>query len=210
MLTPAWILDVLAGGMLAVAGVSAARLAGARLWRRGTVATDTDVGHLLMAIAMAGMLAAGLRTLPGAAWVAIFGVLTCWFGYRVAREAGRSGVRALAGRHCTPHLVHSGAMVYMFLALPPLAAASAGMAGMGSAGPGLRYPSLAFPLRADPGRVHRVGPRPAVRQALPAGVRGGHGRLPDRDERDDGVHAAHHDLTDHYESAGNFSGPAAN
>ena len=57
MLTPAWILDVLAGVMLAVAGVSAARLAGARPWRRGTVVTDTDVGHLLMAIAMAGMLA---------------------------------------------------------------------------------------------------------------------------------------------------------
>ena len=142
MLTPVWILDVLAGGMLAVAGVSAARLAWARPWRRGTVVTDTDVGHLLMAIAMAGMLAAGLRTLPGAAWVAIFGVLTCWFGYRVARDARASGVRALAGRHCTPHLVHSGAMVYMFLALPPVAAASAGMAGMGSAG--LRYPSLAF------------------------------------------------------------------
>jgi hypothetical protein len=97
-----------------------------------------------MAIAMAGMLAAGLRTLPGVAWVIVFGVLTCWFGYRVARDAGVSGVRAIASRHCTPHLVHSGAMVYMFLALPPLAAASAGVAGMGSAGQALRYPSLAF------------------------------------------------------------------
>ena len=84
-----------------------------------------------MAIAMAGMLAAGLRTLPAAAWVIVFSVLTCWFGYRVARDARASGVRALAGRHCAPHLVHSGAMIYMFLALPPLAA-------------GLRYPSLAL------------------------------------------------------------------
>jgi hypothetical protein len=56
---PTWILDVLAGVMLAVAGVSAGRLAAAR---RGTAVTDT--GHLLMAIAMAGTLAAGLRTLP--------------------------------------------------------------------------------------------------------------------------------------------------
>jgi Domain of unknown function (DUF5134) len=144
VLTPAWILDALAGVMLAVAGVSAARLAGARPWRRGTVVTDTDVGHLLMAIVMAGMLIGGLRTLPGTAWVIIFGILTCWFGYRVARDARVGGVRALAGRHCTPHLVHSGAMVYMFLALPPLVAASAGMAEMGSAGQGLRYPSLAF------------------------------------------------------------------
>jgi hypothetical protein len=142
--TPAWILDALAGVMLAVAGVSAVRLAGARPWRRGTVVTDTDVGHLLMAIAMAGMLAAGLRTLPVAAWVIVFSVLTCWFGCRAARDARASGVRALAGRHCAPHLVHSGAMIYMFLALPPLAAASAGLAGMDAAGQGLRYPSLAL------------------------------------------------------------------
>jgi hypothetical protein len=142
--TPAWILDALAGVMLAVAGVSAVRLAGARPWRRGTGVTDTDVGHLLMAIAMAGTLAVGLRTLPGAAWVAIFAILTCWFGYRVARGARAGGVRALAGRHCTPHLVHSGAMIYMFLALPPLAAAGAGIARMGAAGQALRYPSLAF------------------------------------------------------------------
>ena len=141
MTPPTWILDVLAGVMLAVAGVSAGRLAAARPWRRGTAVTDTDIGHLLMAIAMAGTLAAGLRTLPSAAWIVIFGVLTCWFGYRVARDARASGVRALAGRHCTPHLVHSGAMVYMFLALPPLAAASA---GMGSPGQALRYPSLAL------------------------------------------------------------------
>ncbi len=97
-----------------------------------------------MAIAMAGTLAAGLRTLPGPAWVAVFAVLTCWFGYRVARDARAGGARALAGRHCTPHLVHSGAMIYMFLALPPLAAAGAGIAGMGAAGQALRYPSLAF------------------------------------------------------------------
>jgi len=142
--TPAWILDALAGVMLAVAGVSAVRLAAARPWRRGRVVTDTDVGHLLMAIAMAGTLAVGLRTLPGAAWVAIFAVLTCWFGYRAARDARAGGVRALAGRHCTPHLVHSGAMIYMFLALPPLAAAGAGIAGMGAAGQALRYPSLAL------------------------------------------------------------------
>jgi uncharacterized membrane protein len=99
---PTWILDVLAGVMLAVAGVSAGRLAAARPWRRGPAVTDTDIGHLLMAIAMAGTLAAGLRTLPSAAWIVIFGVLTCWFGYRVARDARASGVRALAGNFSGP------------------------------------------------------------------------------------------------------------
>ena len=72
-----------------------------------------------MAIAMAGMLAPGLRTLPGAAWEVIFGGLTSGSRYRVARDARANGVRALAGGHCVPHLVHSGSMLYMFLALPP-------------------------------------------------------------------------------------------
>ena len=210
VLTPVWILDVLAGGMLAVAGVSAARLAGARPWRRGTVVTDTDVGHLLMAIAMAGMLAGGLRTLPGAAWVTIFGVLTCWFGYRVARDAGAE--RCSRARRPPLHAA-PGAQRSDGLHVPGSSAARGGQRGSGGHGLGGAGAQVSLPrvcLRADPGRVQRLGPRPAVRQALPAGVRGGHGRLPDRDERDDGVHAADHDLTDHYESAGNFSGPAAN
>jgi opacity protein-like surface antigen len=141
---PAWILDVFAGVMLVVVAVSAARLAAARPWRPGAVVLDTDVAHLLMAIAMAGMLAGGLRTLPDSAWEVIFGVLTAWFGYRVLRDARASGVRALAGGHCAPHLVHSAAMLYMFLALSG-PAAGGGMGGMGgSAMQTLHYPTLAF------------------------------------------------------------------
>jgi Domain of unknown function (DUF5134) len=141
---PAWILDVFAGVMLVVAAVSAARLVAARPWRPGAVVLDTDVAHLLMAIAMAGMLAGGLRTLPYSAWEVVFGVLTAWFGYRVVRDARASGVRALAGGHCAPHLVHSAAMLYMFLALAA-PAAGGGMAAMGgSAMPALEYPTLAF------------------------------------------------------------------
>ena len=141
---PAWILDVFAGVMLVVAAVSAARLIAARPWRPGAVVLDTDVAHLLMAIAMAGMLAVGLRTLPDTAWEVVFGVLTAWFGYRVVRDARASGVRALAGGHCAPHLVHSAAMLYMFLALAG-PAAGGGMGAMGgSAMQKLDYPTLAF------------------------------------------------------------------
>ena len=114
---PAWILDVFAGVMIVVAAVSGARLVAARPWRPGAVVLDTDVAHLLMAIAMAGMLVGSLRTLPDSAWEVVFGVLTAWFGYRVVRDARTSGVRALAGGHCAPHLVHSAAMLYMFLAI---------------------------------------------------------------------------------------------
>ena len=73
-----------------------------------------------MAIAMAGTLVASLQTLPNGAWEVIFGVLTAWFAYRVARDAQVSSVRALAGGHCAPHLIHTTAMLYMFLALTVL------------------------------------------------------------------------------------------
>jgi hypothetical protein len=147
-MTPAWILDIFAALMLMVAAVSAGRLAAAQPWRPGAVVTDTDVSHLLMGIAMAGTLAASLTTLPDAAWEVIFALLTVWFAVRVVRDARANGVRALAGGHCAPHLVHSAAMLYMFLALvTPAARGGAGMGAMGSSGAAmqtLRYPTLAF------------------------------------------------------------------
>jgi len=142
---PAWILDIFAAVMLAVAAVSAARLAAARPWRHVGALADTDLAHLLMAIAMAGMLAGSLRTLPNAAWAVIFGVLTAWFAYRVARDALVSGVRALTARHCAPHLVHAAAMLYMFLAVAAPAARGSGLRTMaGSAMDALGVPVLAF------------------------------------------------------------------
>ena len=146
-MTPAWILDIFAAIMLVVAAVSAARLVAARPWQRGAVVTDTDIAHLLMGIAMAGMLAPGLATLPNDSWAAVFGVLTAWFGYRVMRDYRASGARALAAGHCAPHLVHSASMIYMFLAVTaPAAGSGSGMGGMGamSGMPALRVPTLAF------------------------------------------------------------------
>jgi Domain of unknown function (DUF5134) len=147
-MTPGWILDVFAALMLAVAAASAARLVAARPWQRGSVLTDTDIAHLLMAIAMAGMLVSALSTLPNGVWEVIFALMTAWFAYRVIQDARSSGVRALAGGHCAPHLVHSAAMLYMFLALAAPAAGGSGMSGMGgSSGSGMQsldVPTLAF------------------------------------------------------------------
>jgi hypothetical protein len=143
-MTPAWILDIFAAIMLVVAAVSAARLAAARPWQRGAVVTDTDISHLLMGIAMAGMLAPGLTTLPDDAWAAVFCVLAAWFGYRVVRDYQASGTRALAVGHCAPHLVHSAAMIYMFLAIKaPAAGGGSGMGGMGGMSV-LSVPTLGF------------------------------------------------------------------
>jgi uncharacterized protein DUF5134 len=145
-MTPGWILDIFAALMLAVAAVSAARLAVARPWQSGSVVTDTDIAHLLMAIAMAGMLVPDLRTLPDAAWEVVFAVMTAWFACRVIRDARVNGGRALAGGHCAPHLVHSAAMLYMFLALVTPGATGQGMSGM-SGSPGMQsaeVPTVAF------------------------------------------------------------------
>jgi len=144
-MTPAWIFDLLAALMLGVAAVSAERLVAARPWRPGAVIVDTDIAHLLMAIAMAGVLAPSFSTLPNVAWEVIFGVMIVWYAFRVVLDAQANGMRALAGGHCAPHLAHSGAMLYMFLAMTPAGSAS-GMAGMsgGSSSLMLRYPTLAF------------------------------------------------------------------
>ena len=149
-MTPSWILDIFAALMLVVAAVSAGRLVVAQPWRQGaqrTALADIDVAHLLMAIAMAGMLTASLQTLPNGAWEVIFAVLTAWFAYRVARDLQVSGVRALAGGHCAPHLIHAAAMLYMFLALTVPTAHGSGMSGMGGAAGTmgtLSQPFLAF------------------------------------------------------------------
>jgi hypothetical protein len=140
---PAWILDIFAAIMLVVAAVSAARLVVARPWRQGTALADIDLAHLLMAIAMAGMLVASLQTLPNGAWSVIFAVMTAWFAYRVTRDAQVSGVRALAGGHCAPHLIHAAAMLYMFMAFTAPAAHGSGMSGMSGMGT-LQLPLLAF------------------------------------------------------------------
>lgn len=149
-MTPEWLLDIVAAIMLAVSAVSAARLIAARARRAGSSLTDVDIAHLLMGIAMAGMLVSGLTTLPDIAWEIIFGLLTAWFVYRVAAETRACGIRrALSDGHCAPHLFHSAAMLYMYLAIAaPASGGMGGMAGMGGAGgtgmPTLEYPTLAL------------------------------------------------------------------
>jgi hypothetical protein len=150
-MTPSWILGIAGALVLVVAAVSAARLVAARPWRQGSVVLDADVAHLLMGIAMAGMFTSSLRTLPSTAWEVIFGLMTVWFAVRVILDSQTNGVRALAGGHCAPHLVHSAAMLYMFLAMnmPAAGMSGSGMGGMGgmsggSASMTLDHPTIAF------------------------------------------------------------------
>jgi hypothetical protein len=144
---PAWLTGIFAALMLTVAVYCAGRLVAARRWRRPTE-LDTDAGHVLMGLAMAGMLVATLRILPAAVWEAIFALAAAWFCAQLLRA--RRGASAGPWRcpHPTPHLVECAAMLYMFLALPTSLRTRtvAAMTGMTATPAGSRFSILALAL----------------------------------------------------------------
>ena len=118
---PAWLTGIFAAAMLAVAAYCAGRLVISRRWRRPTE-LDTDGAHVVMGVAMAGMLVSGLRTLPIAIWEVVFAAGAAWFGYHMLRARRGAQPSPWRSSHPLPHLVECGAMVFMFLILPASAA----------------------------------------------------------------------------------------
>ena len=127
---PVWLTGSFAALMLTVATYCAGRLAVTRRWQRPTE-LDTDVGHVLMGLAMAGLLVARLRILPAATWEAVFAVGTAWFAWQLVKSRRRTAAPSWQCLHPAPHLVECAAMLYMFFAATPLTAqaAAASMAG---------------------------------------------------------------------------------
>ena len=174
---PAWLTDIFAAAMITVAAYCASRLVIARWWRRPTD-VDSDGAHVVMGVAMAGMLVAGLRFGPVGLWEAVFAAAAGWFGWRTVR--GRRGA-PLSQWRCPqplPHLVECGAMLYMYLAVPAVAVAAKGAAsGMGGmAATGSRFSVLALVLALFMlGWAVWVGDRltvraPALAVAVPVGA----------------------------------------
>ena len=126
---PAWLTAIFVAASLAVAIYCAGRLVVAHRGHRPTE-LDTDGVHVIMGVAMAGMLVSGLRTLPSAIWEVVFAAAAVWFGCRILQ--GRRGAQPSPWRssHPLPHLVECAAMVFMFLILPASAAAGAATSGM--------------------------------------------------------------------------------
>ena len=126
---PVWLTGSFAALMLTVATYCAGRLAVTRRWQRPTE-LDTDAGHVLMGLAMAGLLVARLRIMPAATWEAVFAVGTAWFAWQLVKSRRRTAPASWRCLHPAPHLVECAAMLYMFFAATPLTArAAAGMAG---------------------------------------------------------------------------------
>jgi hypothetical protein len=145
MASPAWLTATFAAASLAVAVYCAGRLVVARRGHRPTE-LDTDGAHVIMGVAMAGMLVSGLRTLPSAIWEVVFAAAAVWFGYRMLQA--RRGAQSSPWRssHPLPHLVECAAMVFMFLILPASAAVEGTARGMTMTATESRFSFLTLPL----------------------------------------------------------------
>jgi hypothetical protein len=84
MARPSWLSDTFAAVTLAIAVYCAARLVVAGARRRESE-LDADGVHLLMGVAMAGMLVPALSFGPAAAWEAVFAVAAAWFAWQAIR-----------------------------------------------------------------------------------------------------------------------------
>jgi len=163
---PAWLTGSFAALMLTVATYCAGRLAVTRRWQRPTE-LDTDAGHVLMGVAMAGLLVARLRILPAATWEAVFAAGTAWFAWQLVKSRRRTAAASWRCLQPAPHLVECVAMLYMFFAATPLTArgAAAGMAGLAPS----RFSVLALLMALFMvGYVVRVADRLPLRTLAPA------------------------------------------
>jgi hypothetical protein len=137
MAGPTWLFDSLAVLMVVTSLYCAGRLVASRRRDRATQ-RDVDAVHVVMGIVMAGMLAGALAFGWNGLWKSLFGVSAAWFAWRSISALIRSRARSGAVSHHVGHLVTSGAMCAMFVAVPAANAgasttmsASAGMGGMG-------------------------------------------------------------------------------
>jgi Domain of unknown function (DUF5134) len=145
---PSWLANTLAAVMIATAIYCFSRLVAARRENRPTD-HDVDGVHILMGVAMAGMLVPRLNPFWDSGWEVIFGAATAWFGWQTIsgyRNELAVGKRWVA--HHLQHVVACGAMLYMFLAVAPSRApgSGSGMAMGGSAGSATTFPTLALVL----------------------------------------------------------------
>jgi hypothetical protein len=139
-----WLADVLAVGMLLVGGYCASRVVLCRLWHRRTD-RRIDLLHAAMGAAMVGMLAPRFAVLAPRAWEAIFIAAAVGLFTTAALGGPVAEARTRVGNN-VPHVVMSGAMVYMLAATTSRGDASESLVhGMGSASKG-STPTLALLL----------------------------------------------------------------
>jgi len=145
MTGPSWLAVGFAGLMLLIAASCVTRLAVWWLRGRGTE-LDADGLHILMGMAMAGMLEPRLSPLPDTVWRAVFLAGAGWFGWQAVGARIRRKPSQSRCAHPVPHAVECAAMLYMLLPAKPAARGPA-MAMPGMNGPAaVDNPALALVL----------------------------------------------------------------
>jgi Domain of unknown function (DUF5134) len=130
MTSPGWLAAGLAALMLLIAASCTARLAISGL--RGRHAEpDADALHVIMGVAMAGMLEPRLSPCPATTWQAVFAAAAAWFTWQAVRARSRRRPAPVFCEHPAPHALECAAMIYMLL--PATHGSHAAMTGMNGA-----------------------------------------------------------------------------
>jgi hypothetical protein len=146
-----WLAGTFAGIMIITAAYCVSRLVVARRQHRPTD-FRVDGVHVLMGVAMAGMLVPRLRVFWAGGWEIVFAVAAAWFAWLTIRDWMTSrnprsqGAVSRPRNHHLQHVLGCGAMLYMFLAVSSARAASGGPGVSGMAGGAARFPTLALIL----------------------------------------------------------------
>jgi hypothetical protein len=209
----AWLADSLAALMLLTSAYCLSRLTLSWYQHRPTD-RQVDGVHVLMGVAMAGMLVPSLRVLQASGWEIVFGASAVFFGWRmISRARGK----AQSGRQCghpTQHVLACAAMVYMLAAAATAKAASGGSAAGGMAGGAAHVRTLALVLAialfgyvvwtAD--RMSSLAPVTALAsRALPPALVAGTRVTPATADRATADSATVHSATAHSATAGGAS-----
>lgn len=111
MNAPNWLTAFVSTLMIFIAGYSAWRLAISRAWGRATD-YESDILHLAVGVAAAGLIAKWAHTLPRSVWTVLFVAGGVYFAYRTYRSWADRSVRGrlLADTACC------AVVVYMFAA----------------------------------------------------------------------------------------------
>lgn len=175
---PAWLAAGFAVLMIMIAACRACRPAISRL-RGKRAELGTDGLHVLMGVAMAGMLQPRLAVAPGPVWSGVFAAGAAWFAWQATPAARRAG-RARSA-HPGAHAIECAAMVYMLVPVGSWPSGRDGQMPMGGMSPGatvgnpaltliLALFMLGYALWAADRLTSRAWARDAALAASPAGT----------------------------------------
>jgi hypothetical protein len=137
-----WLAYSFAALMLATSAYCLSRLAVSWRHRRPTD-HQVDAVHVLMGVAMAGMLVPSLRFFWAGGWEIVFGAGAVLFGWRMISDAR---AKAHSGHHLQ-HVLACVAMVYMLAAATAAVKSASGGSAMGGMGSGpAHFDTLALVL----------------------------------------------------------------